>query len=177
MKKIMILISLMTLLLVGSTSLFAQKADCEMGHSGKQMEMKKEAPMNMKDQLKLTADQEKKMDVLKADHQKEMIKFRADLKTKEIDKRQALKNEDYTTAKKITSEIAKIEESIALKRIDMHKAISDLLTKEQKEILKNNPEMLMGMNEGPRMDQKGDCGMHKGGDQKMNERNQKNSCK
>lgn len=177
MKKIITLISLIALLAMISTSLFAQKPNQDMRHDHKQMEMKNDQCSDMKDQLKLTPDQTKKMETLRAEHHKDMIKFNADLKTKEIDKRQALKNEDYATAKKLVSEIAKIEENIALKRIDQFKAMSDILTKEQREMIKNNPELMRGMNDGPRMNQKGDCGMHKQGKGRMNQKRQMNNCK
>ncbi|HOD54921.1 MAG TPA: Spy/CpxP family protein refolding chaperone [Candidatus Cloacimonadota bacterium] len=177
MKKIITLISLIALLALVSTSLFAQKPNQEMRHEHKQMEMKKDNCADLKDQLKLTTEQTSKMDKLRTEHQKEMIQLRADLKTKEIDKRQALKNEDYTAAKKIVSEIAKIEENIALKRIDQFKSMTDILTKEQKEIIKNNPELMMGMHEGPMMRQKGDCGMHKEGKGRMDQRKQMKNCR
>ncbi len=177
MKKIITLISLIALLALVGTSLFAQKANQDMRHEHKQMEMKKDNCADLKEQLKLTPEQTSKMDKLRTEHQKEMIQLRADLKTKEIDKRQALKNEDYTAAKKIVSEIAKIEENIALKRIDQFKSMTDILTKEQKEIIKNNPELMMGMHEGPMMRQKGDNRMHNHGERNMKQRKQMNNCK
>ena len=43
--------------------------------------------------------------------------------------------------------------------------------------IKNNPELMMGMHEGPMMRQKGDNRMHNHGERNMKQRKQMNNCK
>lgn len=175
MKKIVLIISLVVMVSLLSTSLFAQHMKDK---DQSQMKARQEMKQDMKEDMKLTADQESKMEALHMNHKKEMIKIEADIDTKEVDLKAAMKSDDFAKAKQLTSEIARLKESIALKRIDMMEGMSKILTKEQREMMKDRHSMMgdrmgkdnceMGKHE---MKKDGDCGNqcdeHKGPDRKM----------
>lgn len=151
-----------------STSLFAQhKKDKDQIQKKDKHEMKQEVC----EEMKLTDDQKSKMEALRMNHRKEMIKIEADIETKEVDLKVAMKSDDYAKAKQLTSEIAKLKENIALKRIDMMEGMSKILTKEQREMMKDKHSMMGGrmgkgeMRKGADCDDQ--CDEHKGPDRKM----------
>ena len=103
---------------------------------------------SFREQLNLSEQQINTMDNLRTNHQKDMITMNANLKTKEIEKQQALKNDDYKKAKSLNKDIAKIKQDIADKRVDMQKAMKDVLTEEQKTLIKDNPHYMRGFGSG-----------------------------
>lgn len=155
MKKTLLLMTLVALILTVSVSLFAQKHGRGMG-PGKGMNCEMNGPEmfgpEMFKELKLTADQIKKIDEIRDNHRKEMIQLNADLEKKRIDEKNAVINEKYADAKKISKEINALHGTISEKRIDLIENIGKQLTAEQKEVLKakrmERPGMHKGMHQG-----------------------------
>lgn len=91
----------------------------------------KESRMGLSE-LKLTEDQQKKMDEMHLKFQKAAIDQHAAIQKKAMDKHQAIQNEDFTAAKKLTSELFDLKEELAKQRISQHEEMSKILTAEQK---------------------------------------------
>ena len=62
-----------------------------------------------------------------------MIQLKADIDMKIVDKHEIVKDHDFAKLKKLTSEIFELKETIALKKIDQHEKIWNILTAEQQE--------------------------------------------
>ncbi len=143
MQKIL-LITLAILAL--SLMLFAQqqpmknmKDDCQ-DCGQHQMQMK--GPMmenhaNMMQDLKLTPEQQKKIDTLKDEHKKYMNLKEAALQNLRIDKQNAMQAEDYAKVKSLNKNISDLELEIANKQADHHQAMMKELTPEQKQKFKD----------------------------------------
>lgn len=102
------------------------RGECEMG-------MGRHNPMS---ELKLTEDQQKKMDEMHLKFQKSAIDQRAVIQKKSIDKRQAMQNEDFIVAKKLTAELFDLKKDMANQKINQHEEMLKILTPEQKAKLK-----------------------------------------
>lgn len=87
---------------------------------------------NIMTELNLTADQQKKMDEMHLKFQKSDIDKHAVIQKKAIDKQQAMRNEDFATAKKLTTELFDLKAELANQRIEQHEEMSKILTAEQK---------------------------------------------
>lgn len=152
-KSILITIIIMALSLV----LFAQqkpmkqmKDDCpDCG----QKEMK--GPMNnywdRMSELKLTPEQQQKIDNLRDEHKKYLNLKEANLQNMRIDKQNAMQAEDYAKVKTLNKNISDLELEIANKQIDHHQAMMKELTQEQKDMMKKFMGKGMGMGKGPGM--------------------------
>jgi Spy/CpxP family protein refolding chaperone len=90
----------------------------------------------MVEQLDLNNDQLDKIHKLKVKYDRADVDLNADVKKLRIDKREAMKEMKFDDAKKITENISKAALKIKLAKIDEMKEINDVLTKEQKEKLK-----------------------------------------
>ena len=88
------------------------------------------------EELNLTAEQEKKFDELHVKFEKNAIDQQADIRKKMLDEKTAMQNEDFTSAKKIVSELFALKEDAAKQRITNHEEMLKLLTPEQKEKFK-----------------------------------------
>lgn len=100
-----------------------------------------EAGMNkhkMMSELKLTDEQQKKMDELHLKFQKTAIDQKAAIQKKEIDKRQAMQNEEFILAKKLTTELFDLKEEIVKQQITQHEEMLKILTPEQKQKFKES---------------------------------------
>ncbi len=97
------------------------------------------------DELELTSEQQDKWDDLRIKHRKTMIDLRADLEKLNIDRRQSMQEHNYDKVKKIITQIGEQRQKMAMKRIDHHEAIWDLLTPEQRvkadELRKEQPRL------------------------------------
>lgn len=95
------------------------------------------------DELELTSVQQDKWNDLRIKHRKEMIDLQADLEKLNIDRQQSMQDHNYDKVKKIITQIGEQRQKMALKRIDHHEKIWDLLTPEQRvkadELRKNQP--------------------------------------
>ena len=83
-------------------------------------------------ELKLTAEQEKKLDELKVKSHKKAIDLQADIQKKQIDKRSAIESEDFTTAKRLVSEIFDIKKELVNQKLAQHEEMLKVLTADQK---------------------------------------------
>ena len=108
--------------------------DKGMGHHDRNMMHKDGDHFEMMcENLDLDDAQQDKIEKFRSAHRKEMIELKADIEIKLVDKRDAMKDQDFAKIKKITSEIFKLKETIALKNIDQHEKIWNILTTKQQE--------------------------------------------
>ena len=95
------------------------------------------------DELELTDKQIEKMEAMRLAHQKEMIGTHADIDIIKVDKRSAMRNHDFDKTKKITAKMYDLKKAQALKKIEHHEMMWNLLTPEQqekaKELMKDRP--------------------------------------
>jgi Spy/CpxP family protein refolding chaperone len=87
--------------------------------------------------LDLTDKQLQKLEDYRTEQRKEMIQLRTDIQLLNIDKRAALENRDFKAAKKLVSDIYDKKEEKAVKRIENHEKMWNLLTPEQQEKAKD----------------------------------------
>jgi protein CpxP len=151
MKKINLVLAL---LLLGSIALTAQRHfNCddpdqngrqamhqrgergERGEHGQQMGKHRQGmPLaGILSEVELTDAQKDQIHALQQKHQKWNIQNRADVETLQIDKREALKNKNFSLAKKLTNQISEKRNDAAIKRIELHEDVWNLLTKEQQD--------------------------------------------
>jgi len=161
MKKLMILT--LALVLLG-TLLFAQKGDKNMNMTkekpmmhGKNMDCD-EGPGRMMDELKLSSEQQKKLEAGKIEFEKQKNIMQAEIENMHIDMRVVLKNGDFAKARNLIKAISDKKLAMANARLDHFESVLKELNAEQKEIFKNRIPMMM---EG------GGPGMHKGGPMRM----------
>lgn len=165
MKKISLLLAV---LLLGSIALTAQRSfDCDgprgegqqrmhqrgergdHGDRGQQMGKNRQGmPLaGILNELELTDAQKDQIEALGLQDQKWNIQNRADVETLKIDKREALRKKDFNKAKKLTNQISDKRNGAAIKRIELHENIWNLLTKEQQiaaeECMKQQPKRQM----------------------------------
>ena len=95
------------------------------------------------DELELTEKQIEKMEEMRLAHKKEMIGMQAEIDIMNVDKYSAIKNHDFDKIKKITAKIFEIKKSQAVKKIEHHEEMWNLLTPEQQEkaeeLMKDKP--------------------------------------
>ncbi len=86
------------------------------------------------DDLKLTKDQETKIEALRLDHQKKMIDLRSDLEKVQLEMKQLLAKGDYTRAEylALNAKLGKAREALQTSRANHQMDIYDLLDKDQK---------------------------------------------
>lgn len=96
----------------------------------------KEFKMNLKEQLNLSEDQEKKIETLKLNHEAVMVKFKSDLELKEIEMRKLKSSEIFSRSAMInlTKEISAIKNDMALARVNHQMDVYDLLDENQRKI-------------------------------------------
>lgn len=95
------------------------------------------------DELELTEKQIETMEEMRLDHKKEMIGKHAEIEIMKVDKRFAMKNHNFAKTKKITAKMFDLKKSLAIKKIEQHEIMWNLLTEEQqekaKELMKDRP--------------------------------------
>lgn len=91
-------------------------------------------PGKCMDDLKLTKDQETKIEALRLDHQKKMIDLRSDLEKTQLEMKQLLAKGDYSRADylALTAKLGKAREALQTSRANHQMDIYDLLDKDQK---------------------------------------------
>ena len=127
MKNLVLVLSILFAIAVLNPQIYSQKKD----HS-----KSKECHMNLKDQLNLSEEQEKKIEVLKLSHEEVMIKFRTDLELKELEIHKLKSSEKFSRSAmiNITKEISAIKNDIALARLNHQMDVYDLLDVSQRKI-------------------------------------------
>ncbi len=88
------------------------------------------------DDLKLTKDQETKIEALRLEHQKKMIDLRSDLAKTRLEMKQLLSKGDYTRAEylALTAKLGKAREALQTSRANHQMDVYDLLDKDQKAV-------------------------------------------
>ena len=91
---------------------------------------------NLKSQLNLSEDQEKKLEALRLTQQESMIKFRSDLELKELEIRKLKSSDKFSRSEMInvTKEINAIKNYITLTRVNHQMDVYELLDESQRKI-------------------------------------------
>jgi Spy/CpxP family protein refolding chaperone len=133
MKNLILALSVLFVTTVLNPQLYSQKRD----HS-----KMTDSQMNLKEQLNLSEDQEKKIDGLRLSHEEAMIKFRSDLELKELEMRKLKSSEKLSRAEmiNITKEISSVKNDMALARTNHQMDIYDLLDENQRKIWSDKQE-------------------------------------
>ena len=87
MKNLVLVLSILFAIAVLNPQIYSQKKD----HS-----KSKEFRTNLKDQLNLSEEQEKKIEALKLNNEEVMIKFKSDLELKELEIRKLKSSEKFS---------------------------------------------------------------------------------
>lgn len=92
--------------------------------------------MNLKEQLNLSEDQEKKIEALRLTQEESMIKFRSDLELKELEIRKLKSTDKFSRSEMInlTKEINAIKNDMALTRVNHQMDVYELLDESQRKI-------------------------------------------
>ena len=127
MKNLILALSVLFVIAVINPQLYSQKRD----HS-----KMTDSQMNIKQQLNLSEDQEKKIDGLRLSHEEDMIKFRSNLELKELEMRKLKSSEKFSRSAMInlTKEISTIKNDITLARANHQMDVYDLLDESQRKI-------------------------------------------
>lgn len=127
MKNLILALSVLFVIAVINPQLYSQKRD----HS-----KMTDSQMNIKQQLNISEDQEKKIDGLRLSHEEDMIKFRSDLELKELEMRKLKSSEKFSRSAMInlTKEISTIKNDITLARANHQMDVYDLLDESQRKI-------------------------------------------
>jgi len=109
-----------------------QEAYSQKGHNSKSKNFR----MNLKEQLNLSEDQEKKIEDLRLTQEESMIKFRSDLELKELEMRKLKSSEKFSRSEMInlTKEINAIKNDMALTRVKHQMDVYELLDESQRKI-------------------------------------------
>jgi hypothetical protein len=100
--------------------------------------------MNLKQQLNLSEDQEKKIEGLRLSQEETMIKLRSDLELKELEMRK-LKSSDKLSRSEminITKEISAVKNDMALTKTNHQMDVYDLLDENQRKIWLDKQEKI-----------------------------------
>jgi len=92
--------------------------------------------MNMKQQLNLSEEQEKKIEALKLSHEEQMINLRADLDRKNLEMKKLKASNNFSRADviKITKDINAIKDEIALAKVNHQMDVYENLDPSQQKI-------------------------------------------
>lgn len=127
MKKLIIVLSVLFAITALNQQLFAQKKDNPRSRDYRG---------DLKEQLNLSEDQEKKIETLRLSNKEDMIKFKSDLELKELEIRK-LKSSDKLSRNEminLTKEMNEIKNQIALTRTNHQMDVYDLLDDSQRKV-------------------------------------------
>ncbi len=103
------------------------------------------------EEMKLTKEQEKKLQEMRVAHQKEMIPLRAQLKVKQIEMRELFRGDpNQGTINSKIDEISKMRADIQKKNAAHRIAMRNVLTPEQRELWDSRPHRMGRGFDGPR---------------------------
>ncbi len=96
----------------------------------------KDFRMDLKSQLNLSEDQEKKIEALRLTKEESMIKLRSDLELKELEIRKLKSSDKFSRSEMInlTKDINSIKNDMALTRVNHQMDVYELLDENQKKI-------------------------------------------
>jgi Spy/CpxP family protein refolding chaperone len=100
----------------------------------------------MREKLHLTDQQVSKVESLRSEQMKKMVDFKADLQKNKIDLKSIREKDNFTRGDIISNveKANKIKNDMALAKANHLMDIWETLTPEQKKLVKENPEWLMG---------------------------------
>ncbi len=159
-NKLLVLGMILTAIMLAALPLMAQDEpdapdaddDDEMVWVGRMGRGGGEGPMfKFVEEMKLTKEQEKKLQEMRVAHQKEMIPLRAQLKVKQIEMRELFRGDPNQGAinSKI-DEIGKMRADIQKKSAAHRIAMRNVLTPEQRELWDSRPHRMGKGFDGPR---------------------------
>lgn len=127
MKKLIFVLGVLFTITALSPQLYSQKGDNPKS---------KEIRMNLKSQLNLSEDQEKRIEALRLSQEESLIKFRSDLELKELEIRKLKSSDQFSRSELInlTKEINAIKNDIALKRVNHQMDVYELLDESQRKV-------------------------------------------
>jgi len=127
MKNLILAFTMLFAITIVSPELYSQTKDHQRG---------KDLRMEIKKQLNLTEDQEKKIETLRFSHQESMIKLKSDFELKELEMRKLKSSENFSRSSiiNLTKEIIAIKGDISLAVTNHQMDIYDLLDVNQKKI-------------------------------------------
>lgn len=117
--------------------LFAAVSINQEGYSQKRDNPKsKDFRMDLKSQLNLSEEQEKKIEALRLAQEESMIKLRSDLELKEVEIRKLKSSDKFSRSEiiNLTKEINSIKNNMALTRVNHQMDVYELLDENQKKI-------------------------------------------
>jgi Spy/CpxP family protein refolding chaperone len=127
MKNLIFVLSVLFLISVFNQQIFSQKRD----HS-----KSKESCLNLKEQLNLTEEQEKKIEALKLSQEGKMIKLKSEMELKDLEMRKLKSSDKFSRTEiiNLTKDINEIENEMALARANHKMDVYDLLDENQRKI-------------------------------------------
>jgi Spy/CpxP family protein refolding chaperone len=133
MKNLIVVLSVLFLISVFNQQIFSQKRD----HS-----KSREYRMDMKAQLNLSEDQEKKIEALKLSQEEKMIKLKSEMELKELEMRKLKSSDKFSRTEIIdlTKDINSIKNEMALARANHQMDVYDLLDENQRKIWLDSQE-------------------------------------
>ena len=141
MKNLILALSVLFAITIFNPQIYAQKKDNQR---------QKNLKMNLKTQLNLTEEQEKKIDALRLSYEENLIKLNSELDLKELDMKKLLSSENITRTEMInlTKELSAIRNNIALARTNHRMDVYDLLDGAQRKIWMEKMEKFGDMRKG-----------------------------
>ena len=127
MKKLIFVLAFLFVVASLNQEAYSQKGDNSKS---------KNFRMNLKEQLNLSEDQEKKIEDLRLTREESMIKFRSDLELKDLEMRKLKSSEKFSRSEMInlTKEINAIKNDMALTRVNHQMDVYELLDESQRKI-------------------------------------------
>ena len=127
MKKLIFMLAVLFAVVSLNQEAYSQKGDNSKS---------KNFRMNLKEQLNLSEDQEKKIEDLRLTREESMIKFRSDLELKDLEMRKLKSSEKFSRSEMInlTKEINAIKNDMALTRVNHQMDVYELLDESQRKI-------------------------------------------
>ena len=127
MKKLIFMLAVLFTVVSLNQEAYSQKGDNPKS---------KNFRMNLKEQLNLSEDQEKKIEDLRLTREESMIKFRSDLELKDLEMRKLKSSEKFSRSEMInlTKEISAIKNDIALSRTNHQMDVYELLDESLRKI-------------------------------------------
>ncbi len=95
----------------------------------------------MSEELELSETQIENIKEIQVNFKKASNTKQAEIENLQIDKREAMQNKDFKTATKVTKNLFKIKEELALSRVSAIENIYSKLTESQKDLLETNCKM------------------------------------
>ena len=127
MKNLIVVLSALFIISVFNQQIFSQKRD----HS-----KSREYRIDMKEQLNLSEDQEKKIEDLKLSQEEVMIKLKSEIDLKDLEMRKLKSSDKFSRTEiiNLTKDINAIKNEMALARVNHQMDVYDLLDESQRKV-------------------------------------------